>query len=81
MDFGVAHLASSKLTSTGASLGTPSYMAPEQITGGKATPATDIFAVGAVLYELLTGALPFDAASLQNLFFKILTEKPRRSAS
>jgi len=77
MDFGVAHLASSKLTSTGASLGTPSYMAPEQITGGKTTPATDIFAVGAVLYELLTGELPFDAASMQNLFFKILTEEAR----
>ena len=77
MDFGVAHLASSKLTSTGASLGTPSYMAPEQITGGKTTPATDIFAVGAVLYELLTGQLPFDAASLQNLFFKILTEEAK----
>jgi len=77
MDFGVAHLASSKLTSTGASLGTPSYMAPEQITGGKTTPATDIFAVGSVLYELLTGVLPFDAGSLQNLFFKILTDEPR----
>ncbi|HKH91933.1 MAG TPA: serine/threonine-protein kinase, partial [Gemmatimonadaceae bacterium] len=51
MDFGVAHLASSNLTNTGASLGTPVYMSPEQITGGKATPATDVFAVGAVLYE------------------------------
>ena len=76
MDFGVAHLTSSKLTSTGASLGTPVYMSPEQITGGKATPATDVFAVGAVLYELLTGLKPFDAQTLQALFYKILTEKP-----
>ncbi|HKH94466.1 MAG TPA: protein kinase, partial [Gemmatimonadaceae bacterium] len=77
MDFGVAHLASSNLTNTGASLGTPVYMSPEQITGGKATPATDVFAVGAVLYELLTGKKPFDAPTLQSLFYKILTEKPK----
>jgi serine/threonine-protein kinase len=77
MDFGVAHLASSNLTSTGASLGTPVYMSPEQITGGKATPATDVFAVGAVMYELLTGVKPFDAPTLQSLFYKILTEKPK----
>jgi eukaryotic-like serine/threonine-protein kinase len=77
MDFGVAHLTSSKLTSTGASLGTPVYMSPEQITGGKATPATDVFAVGSVLYELLTGTKPFDAPTLQGLFYKILTEKPK----
>jgi serine/threonine-protein kinase len=76
MDFGVAHLTSSKLTSTGASLGTPVYMSPEQITGGKTTPATDVFAVGAVLYELLTGCKPFDSQTLQGLFYKILTEKP-----
>ena len=75
MDFGVAHLTSSKLTSTGASLGTPVYMSPEQITGGKATPATDVFAVGAVLYELLTGQKPFDSPTLQGLFYKILTDK------
>jgi serine/threonine-protein kinase len=77
MDFGVAHLASSNLTSTGASLGTPVYMSPEQITGGKATPSTDVFAVGAVLYELLTGVKPFDAPTLQGLFYKILTDKPK----
>ena len=77
MDFGVAHLASSNLTNTGASLGTPVYMSPEQITGGKATPSTDVFAVGAVLYELLTGVKPFDAPTLQGLFYKILTEKPK----
>jgi eukaryotic-like serine/threonine-protein kinase len=77
MDFGVAHLTSSNLTSTGASLGTPVYMSPEQITGGKATPATDVFAVGAVLYEQLTGLKPFDSPTLQGLFYKILTEKPK----
>jgi len=77
MDFGVAHLASSNMTRTGMVLGTPSYMAPEQVTGGKSTSATDIFAVGAVLYQLLTGSKPFDAPTLQSLFYKIVSEIPR----
>jgi len=77
MDFGVAHLSSSNMTRTGSFLGTPSYMAPEQITQGNTTAATDIFAVGAVLYQLLSSMKPFDAPTLQNLLFKIITEKPR----
>ena len=77
MDFGVAHLASSSMTSTGSILGTPTYMAPEQITEGKTSPATDIFAVGGVLYQVLTMMKPFEGPTLQNLFFKIITEKPR----
>jgi serine/threonine-protein kinase len=77
MDFGVAHLASSSMTSTGSFLGTPSYMAPEQITEGKTTPQTDLFAVGGVLYQLLTQMKPFEAPTLQNLFFRIITEKPK----
>ena len=77
MDFGVAHLASSSITSTGSILGTPSYMAPEQITEGKTSAATDIFAVGGVLYQILAQMKPFDAPTLQNLFFKIITEHPR----
>lgn len=77
MDFGVAHLASSSLTRTGVLMGTPSHMAPEQVTGGKTTPATDIFAVGTVLYQLLTGSKPFDASTLQRLFHKIVSEMPR----
>jgi serine/threonine-protein kinase len=77
MDFGVAHLASSSMTSTGSILGTPTYMAPEQITEGKTSPATDIFAVGGVLYQILTLMKPFDGPTLQNLFFKIITENPR----
>src|ERR1700741_3813401 len=78
MDFGVAHLASSSMTNTGSFLGTPSFMAPEQITEGKTTGATDIFAVGGVLYQLLTHFKPFEGTTLQNLFFKIITEKPKR---
>jgi len=77
MDFGIAHLTSSKMTNTGSILGTPSYMAPEQITEGKTSPASDIFAVGAVLYQLLSSMKPFDGANTQNLLFRIVTEKPR----
>jgi serine/threonine protein kinase len=77
MDFGVAHLTSSTMTTTGKVMGTPSYMAPEQITEGTSSPATDIFAVGAVLYQLLASMRPFEAPILQNLLFKIVTENPR----
>ena len=77
MDFGVAHLASSSITRTGLVVGTPSYMAPEQVMGGKALPETDIFAVGAVLYQLLTGEKPFEAPTLQSLFYKIVTDMPK----
>jgi Serine/threonine protein kinase len=77
MDFGVAHLASSSITRTGLVVGTPSYMAPEQVMGQKALPETDIFAVGAVLYQLLTGMKPFESPTLQSLFYKIVTDMPR----
>jgi serine/threonine protein kinase len=77
MDFGVAHLSSSSMTSTGSILGTPTYMAPEQITEGKTSPATDIFAAGGVLYQVLTMMKPFEGSTLQNLFFKIITEHPK----
>lgn len=77
MDFGVAHLASSSITRTGLVVGTPSYMAPEQVMGTKSLPETDIFAVGAVLYQLLTGDKPFEAPTLQSLFYKIVTDMPK----
>jgi serine/threonine-protein kinase len=76
MDFGVAHLASSEMTSTGILLGTPAYMAPEQITGGSVTSETDIFSVGAVLYELLAGRRPFVGDTLQALMYSILNKTP-----
>jgi serine/threonine protein kinase len=76
MDFGVAHLASSELTSTGMLLGTPAYMAPEQITGAAVTAETDLFSVGAVLYELLAGQRPFIGDTLQSLMYSILNKTP-----
>jgi serine/threonine-protein kinase len=78
MDFGVAHLASSDMTRTGTMLGTPSYMAPEQIIGGPVSPETDIFSVGAVLYELLTNIRPFKGETLQTLMYQILSTMPPR---
>jgi eukaryotic-like serine/threonine-protein kinase len=77
MDFGVAHLASSDMTRTGLVVGTPSYMAPEQVMGGKAVAGTDLFAVGAVLYHLLTGQKPFEGPTLQSLFYRIVTDMPK----
>src|SRR4051812_30285008 len=76
MDFGVAHLASSEMTRSGVMLGTPSYMAPEQIVGGAVGPHTDIFSVGAVLYELLTGTRPFAGGPLQAVMYRVLSETP-----
>ena len=76
MDFGVARLATSNLTSTGVMLGTPNYMAPEQITGGLLTPAVDLFAVGAMLYEFLTDAKPFPGDTLHSVLFKIVSDPP-----
>jgi len=76
MDFGVAHFASSNMTRTGVMIGTPSYMAPEQITSGAVGPQSDIFSVGAVLYELLTGVGPFVGGSLQAVMYRVLSETP-----
>jgi serine/threonine-protein kinase len=66
------------LTQTGAIVGTPSYMAPEQTEGKPATPASDVYALGAILYEMLTGRPPFLAASVVETLLLIRAEEPVR---
>ncbi|HEX2876809.1 MAG TPA: serine/threonine-protein kinase [Polyangiaceae bacterium] len=75
LDFGVAKLQTSEFTQQGAVIGTIKYMAPEQLTDSASVgPATDIYALGAILFECLTGAAPHDAASVQQTMFKILNQ-------
>ncbi len=76
MDFGIAKIASGavNLTTTGQFLGTPNYMAPEQIKGAPVDGRTDIFALGICLYECLTRHKPFGGDSLTSISYKIVHE-------
>jgi serine/threonine-protein kinase len=89
LDFGIAKLAEQAeqagdgrrgqepMTADGAMMGSPAYMAPEQITGGAVDLRTDLYAVGATMYRALTGAYPFDAQTLHALLLAI-TQQPLR---
>ena len=80
MDFGIARLretsAATRLTRAGMIMGTPLYMAPEQIEGGEVTEKTDIYAFGIVLYEMLSGVVPFRAPTPAAILMKHLKEIP-----
>lgn len=71
-DFGIAHSAEheSRLTMTGAAIGTPAYMAPEQIDGARADARSDLYSLGLVTWEMLTGRRPWDGESLFNVITK-----------
>lgn len=73
-DFGVAHVEMSTITQTGATIGTPSYMSPEQVMGKKIDKRSDIFSLGAILYELLTGKRPFEGESITTVIYKIINQ-------
>lgn len=76
-DFGVAHSADDpSLTTHGMMIGSPSYMSPEQAQGEPATPASDIWGLGALLYHMLVGKPPFAADTVPSLLYKIVHEEP-----
>ena len=78
MDFGIARVRASDVkTQTGAILGSPRYMSPEQVTGQPADRRSDIFSLGVVLYELATGEPPFTAPTVTQLMHVIATATPR----
>lgn len=76
MDFGIARIASSDMTQVGKIMGTPNYMSPEQVMGAKVDNRTDIFSMGVILYELLTGEKAFPGESITTVIYRILHEHP-----
>src|SRR5579864_432168 len=76
LDFGVARIASSKLTRSGLLVGTPDYMSPEQVMGLVVDQRSDVFSAGAVFYQLLTGRKPFAAKRLPDVLNRVRLEQP-----
>jgi formylglycine-generating enzyme required for sulfatase activity len=74
MDFGIAKAEGLTMTRAGFALGTPYYMAPEQVLGESVTDAVDIYAFGILFYELLTGKKPITGDTVERLFYAILNE-------
>ena len=72
-DFGLARLQDAQATRTGLVLGSPSYMSPEQLSGTLPSPASDLYALGVTLFELLSGRLPHEAATLGDLLRRVAT--------
>ena len=74
-DFGIAQLPGGDLTMVGTALGSPKYMSPEQVLGQKADGRSDIFSLGAVVYEMLTGRSPFAAEDLNAILYRVLNSE------
>jgi tRNA A-37 threonylcarbamoyl transferase component Bud32/tetratricopeptide (TPR) repeat protein len=77
-DFGVARIETSTLTQAGTTVGTLSYMSPEQVKGQTVDKRSDIFALGVILYELLTRQKPFGGDNMSTIVYRIVHEEPER---
>jgi beta-lactam-binding protein with PASTA domain/predicted Ser/Thr protein kinase len=75
-DFGIARAGASDMTETGSILGTAQYLSPEQAQGHAVSARSDLYSIGVILYELLTGRLPFEADSAVSIALKHVTEDP-----
>ena len=75
-DFGIARAGASDMTETGSIMGTAQYLSPEQAQGHVVSPASDLYTVGVILYEMLTGRVPFEADSAVTIAIKHVSETP-----
>jgi predicted Ser/Thr protein kinase len=75
-DFGIAKMMSMGMTQAGQVLGTPNYMSPEQVKGRQIDGRSDIFSLGIILYDLVTGEMPFAGQNITTVIYKIINENP-----
>jgi beta-lactam-binding protein with PASTA domain/predicted Ser/Thr protein kinase len=80
-DFGIARAGVSEITQAGSVMGTPHYLSPEQAQGFEVTPVSDLYSIGVILYEALTGRLPFEAESAVAVAMKQVSATPQRPSS
>jgi len=80
-DFGIARAGASEITQVGSVMGTPHYLSPEQAQGQEVTAVSDLYSVGVILYEALTGRVPFEADSAVAIAMKQVSQAPQRPSS